>query len=109
MRQAGFLAAAGIYALDNHVSRLKEDHRRAAELAATLSTLPYIEQVVPVQTNLLFFYLDKSLPGSLFLEKLKQKNIHALTLSNQQVRFVTHLDFNDEQLEATISALKQSF
>jgi threonine aldolase len=55
MRQAGFLAAAGIYALDNHVERLREDHRRAKELERILSSLSYVDAVVPVQSNLIFF------------------------------------------------------
>lgn len=99
MRQAGFLAAAGIYALDHHISRLKEDHRRAKEIERILNTLSYVESVVPVQSNLIFFNLSPALPGNIFLQKLKEHNIHALSLSPQNIRFVTHLDFNDDMLE----------
>jgi len=67
MRQAGFLAAAGIYALDNHVERLKHDHRRARQLGEILKNLPFVEGIVPIESNLLFFNIDKSFPHKNFL------------------------------------------
>jgi len=106
MRQAGFLAAAGIYALDNHVERLREDHRRAKELERILSSLSYVDAVVPVQSNLIFFTLADSMPTDVFLNKLKQHDIHTMALSPQTVRFVTHLDFTDDMLEEVKKVLK---
>jgi len=106
MRQAGYLAAACIYALDNHVERLREDHRRAKELESLLLTLPYVEEVTPVQTNLVFFSLKASMPVDQFLRKLRENDIYAMALAPQQVRFVTHLDISDEMMEKVKTVLK---
>lgn len=106
MRQAGFLAAAGIYALDHHVERLKHDHRRARQLGEILANLPFVEEIVPIQSNLLFFNIDKSFPAPEFLSKLKRNQIHAMALSPQTVRFVTHLDFTDDMLTETEKVLR---
>jgi threonine aldolase len=106
MRQAGYLAAAGIYALDNHVGRLKEDHARAREIGKTLESLSYVEEVLPVDTNILIFKLSKAIPEKEFIGKLAEKNVLAMDLGPQTIRFVTHLDFTDEMLTETISVLK---
>jgi len=106
MRQAGYLAAACIYALDNHVERLREDHRRAKELESVLQTLPYVSEVTPVQTNLVFFSLKAEMPVDIFLRKLRENDIYAMALAPQQVRFVTHLDISDEMMEKVKLVLK---
>ena len=106
MRQAGYLAAAGIYALDNHVDRLADDHRRAAHLGAVLSSLPFVEDVVPVQSNIIFFKLDDRLSEIDFFAQLTKNDIHALALSPGNIRFVTHLDFTDEMLEVLEKTLR---
>lgn len=99
MRQAGFLAAAGKYALLNHVERLREDHIRARRIGEMLAQLPFVKEIVPIDTNMIFFHLDESMPSGIFLEKLRNRNIHALALSPQVVRFVTHLDITDPMLD----------
>lgn len=106
MRQAGYLAAACIYAIDNHVERLREDHRRAKQLETTLNSLSYIEAVIPVQTNLVFFSLKPSMPVDKFLSNLRKNNIYAMALAPQQVRFVTHLDITDEMMEKVTGVLR---
>lgn len=106
MRQAGYLAAACIYALDNHVERLRDDHRRARQLEEILLFLPYVESVIPVHTNLVFFCLKPTMPVQAFLAKLKENNIHALQLAPQEVRFVTHLDITDEMIVKTAEILR---
>jgi threonine aldolase len=106
MRQAGFLAAAGIYALDNHVERLKDDHRRAKELGAAIQKLSYVESVLPVDTNLIIFTLSDKISTEDFLKKIGTKNIKGSVFGKQTIRFVTHLDFDDAMLEKTITALK---
>jgi threonine aldolase len=98
-RQAGFLAAASIYALDNHVDRLSHDHARAKQLAEILKTKPEIIDILPVETNIVIFQLAKGLLSSDYVEMLKQKGILAATFGKDKVRFVTHLDFTDEHLE----------
>lgn len=106
MRQAGYLAAAGIYALDNHVERLKEDHNRAATLANVLSKLNFVETILPVKTNIVIFNLKQEVSPASFVEMLKQKGIIISAFGNQAVRLVTHLDFTDEMLANVIIALK---
>ncbi|HOP64562.1 MAG TPA: GntG family PLP-dependent aldolase [Spirochaetota bacterium] len=106
MRQAGFLAAAGIYALENNIKRLGEDHKRAREIGKVLETLPYVEEVVPVETNILIFRLKDSITEKEFLVKLKGKGILATAFGPQTIRFVTHLDFTEEMLHRTVEILK---
>ncbi len=98
MRQAGYLAAAGIFALDNHINRLKEDHNRAHQLGKMIENLPFITEVFPIQTNIVIFKLDEKMPSETFLKKLSDNEILAVQFGKQTIRLVTHLDFNDEML-----------
>ncbi|RAI84684.1 threonine aldolase family protein [Algoriphagus yeomjeoni] len=98
MRQAGFLAAAGIYALDHHVSRLKEDHARARTLGEMLLKLSFVSEVFPVATNIVIARLERVTPEE-FMKKLSDQQIKSVKFGPDLVRFVTHLDFGDEQLE----------
>lgn len=107
MRQAGYLAAAGIYALDHNIDRLKEDHARARALAKVLSMLPYVESILPVDSNILIFTLAPVLSEKVFLEQLRERDIHAFSLSPRMIRFVTHLDFTDEMMDRTVEVLKK--
>jgi threonine aldolase len=93
MRQAGYLAAAGMYALQNNVSRLEEDHKRAKELGAVLQQLPWVEKVEPVETNILIFAVKSPLSDKTVMEKLKQKNISISSMGHGKLRIVTHLDY----------------
>lgn len=106
MRQAGYLAAAGIYALDHHVERLADDHARASKLGEALKALSYIESVLPVDTNIIIFTLSDKMNSDLFVKKLLDKGIKAVGFGKQTIRFVTHLDFTDAMLEKTITTLK---
>lgn len=105
MRQAGFLAAAGIYALDHHVERLKEDHSRARELGATLAAMPYVKEVLPVDTNIVIFHLT-NLTAAEFEEKLKPYHIKVSAFGKQTVRLVTHLDFTDDMLHHAVHVFR---
>ena len=95
MRQVGYLAAAGIYALDNNINRLADDHRRAKELGAVLSKLPWVAKVEPVETNILIFSLKEGFDENLFVEKLKERNIHISSMGHGKLRIVTHLDYRE--------------
>jgi threonine aldolase len=107
MRQAGFIAAAGLYALENNIGRLKEDHQRARELAKTISTLGYVKELLPVDTNIIVFTLhDNQDPGK-FLSNLSENNIKAVPFGKNTIRFVTHLDIDDSMIEQTVSVLKK--
>jgi threonine aldolase len=99
MRQAGFLAAAGVYALDNHVNRLKTDHLNAKEIAVCLEKLDYVKSVKPVKTNIIIFDLQDNLTANSFLDKLAKNGVKASAFGPKTVRFVTHLDVSDEMTQ----------
>jgi threonine aldolase len=107
MRQAGYLATAGIYALDHNIKRLKEDHIRAGELAKVLRAKPFVKSMMPVDTNILIFELASGIEPVKFLAKLSEHEIKALPFSTTQVRMVTHLDFDDAMLDKTVSILNK--
>jgi len=107
MRQAGYLAAAGIYALDHHVERLRDDNERARRLGAKLETLPYVENVRPVRTNIVIFDVKKPFTADSFLAKLKEKEVVASAFGPQTVRLVTHLDFTEAMLAVTLDVLEK--
>jgi len=108
MRQAGFLAAAGLYALKNNVARLKDDHQRAKQLESVLLSLNYIESVLPAYTNIVIFNLKKDLiTGDEFQQKLAEQNIKIAAFGKHTIRMVTHLDFTDDMLAQTITVLKK--
>ncbi len=109
MRQAGYLAAAGIYALDNHIARLKEDHEHARQLAETLASLPYVTNIRPVQTNIVVFDLAHEPAGATpanFLKYLADNDVKASMFGPQTIRFVTHLDVTREMVERAIKVLR---
>lgn len=105
MRQAGILAAAGVYALDHHAGRLQEDHVRARHIGAALAELPCVESVVPVVTNIVIANLRAPMEASGFLLKLREQGVLASRFGPQTIRFVTHLDIHDADLECTRAAL----
>lgn len=106
MRQAGYLAAAGLYALDNHVERLVEDHKRAKELGEVLSKLSIIKAVEPIETNIVIFELNNGIDENKFIKKLKAKNIHIIGMGTNKLRIVTHLDYTDAMHEKFLEILK---
>ena len=107
MRQAGFLAAAAIYALDNNIKRLKEDHIRAKKIADVLQNTSYVTDLLPVETNIIIFSLKDSWTSETFLKKLEDFNIKGVAFGKKTVRFVTHLDFDNVQLDKTIEAIQK--
>lgn len=107
MRQSGYMAAAGIYALDHHVDRLKEDHRRARDIGKTLQRLDYVHHVLPVDTNIVIFQLAGDLSTDHFLAKISEHNLKAVPFGPKEIRFVTHLDFDDEKLDRALKVLER--
>jgi len=99
MRQAGFLAAAGIFALDNHLERLQEDHQRAKEIAQVFEKTSFAKSMMPVVTNILIMELTDESKTNRFYEYLTENQILIGKVSPTQIRMVTHLDFDDKQLE----------
>ena len=102
MRQAGYLAAACDYALDTNIDLLQNDHRRALEIETILKDLPYVLEVLPVETNIVIFSVEN--PND-FVDYLKSKKILCSAIGPKQIRFVTHLQFTDEMLELLLKAL----
>lgn len=105
MRQAGYLAAAGLYALEYNVARLADDHRRAQQLSTVLQSQPYVAEVLPVETNLVIFRLADEMPPKAFLEHLEEQGIRASSFGPQMIRFVTHLDVDDAMVARIEAAL----
>lgn len=97
MRQSGFLAAAGIYALDNHIDRLHEDHEKAKEIGKVLEALEFIKKVEPIETNIIIFELDETkMSAETFLGKLEENHISIIGMGQGKLRIVTHLDYTKE-------------
>jgi len=105
MRQAGYLAAAGTYALDNHVERLREDHDKARELGDALRGLDYVSDILPVQTNIVIFDLDDSFSSDQFLDHLHQHGVLAASLDERRIRIVFHLDITAAQFDKVLAAI----
>ena len=95
MRQSGYLAAAGIYALQNNINRLEEDHRRAKELGKKLAECSWVFRVAPVETNIVVFSVQSHIDDNAAIEKLKQKGIAISLLAKGSLRMVTHLDYKE--------------
>lgn len=107
MRQAGYLAAAGTYALKNHVDRLRQDHEHAKAIAGALQGKSYVEEVLPVETNIIIFRLRGPMTSQNFVAKMKESGILTHAISSTQVRLVTHLDITSEMVDKTIDTIQK--
>ncbi|MCL5244753.1 beta-eliminating lyase-related protein [Cellulophaga sp. 20_2_10] len=107
MRQAGYLAGAAIYALDNHIERLQEDHRKAKEIGEVLAGLNFVKSVEPIETNIIIFAIDeKRITQEQFLAKLQENDVEIIGMGQGKLRIVTHLDYTDSMHTKFISILK---
>ncbi|MGY3794562.1 threonine aldolase family protein [Aquimarina sp. 433] len=97
MRQVGYMAAAGIYALDNHMDRLIEDHKKATEIGEVLEKLSFVKSVEPIDTNIIIFTIDRN--EEEFIAQMAEKNIHFYGMGQGKLRFVTHLDYTTQMHE----------
>jgi threonine aldolase len=107
MRQAGYLAAAGIYALENNIDRLAVDHRHAKMLADALSKKDFIGSMFPVETNIIIFEVNRRLTPAAFAEKMRENDIRVTVISKTQVRLVVHLDVTADMVSKTIQVIEQ--
>ena len=107
MRQAGFMTAAGIYALEHHIGRLAEDHQLAKAFGAEIAGLSYIEEVFPVETNIVIAKLAKEIIQTEFLTNLSSNGVKAVPFGPQLIRFVTHLDVNEVNVNHALEVLKK--
>ena len=106
MRQAGYIAAAGIYALENNIARLEEDHQHAKQIAEALSKKDFIGKIMPVETNIVIFEVSGSYTAKEFCERLQLDDILCLSISPTQVRIVTHLDVTEEMVKKLIKVIE---
>lgn len=106
MRQAGFLAAAGIYALDHHVNRLADDHQHAKALAEALSSSSFVSSVMPVETNIVLFDVAPNLKAEQVVKAFEAKGVLCNTTSPKTIRLVTHLDVSPSMIDQTIQIIK---
>ena len=107
MRQSGYLAAAGIYALQNNINRLEADHRRAKELGTQLEKCDWVSIIEPVETNIVVFSAKPHIKDQEVIEKLKQKGISISLLAKGKLRMVTHLDYRQVMHEYVLEALEK--
>jgi threonine aldolase len=105
MRQAGILAAGALYALDHHVERLAEDHRRAAEFRSALEATEGVSFPMSSPTNIVWFDVEDS---DQFIATAEENSVRLLSTDPGRVRAVFHLDVNDSGLERAIDACKKS-
>jgi threonine aldolase len=107
MRQAGYLAAAGIFALEHHISRLTEDHRHAKMIEAALAEKSFIDTILPVETNIVIASFRPPYSPQQFIEAMKKEDILLFSISSTQVRLVLHLDITLEMVNKTISVINK--
>jgi threonine aldolase len=105
MRQVGYMAAAGLYALDNNIERLAEDHKKASEIAVHLANQEYVSKVEPTETNIVIFYLTDIISEEKFINDLMKKNIKISNMGQGKLRVVTHLDYTDQMHETFLGVL----
>lgn len=104
MRQAGYIAAAGLYALDHHIGRLADDHARARTLAAALGERSYVARMMPAETNIVIAQLHSE--AQALISFLKARGILASAMGPRMVRFVFHLDIDDSGLDQILQGVR---
>ncbi len=107
LRQAGYLAATALYALDQNVERLNTDHKHAKKIGEALQKHPLVKMVLPVETNLVIFELNDGVDPHSFISRMKEKEVLLLTISNKRLRIVTHLDISEEMVSDFLKTLAQ--
>lgn len=99
MRQAGIIAAGGLYALKNNINRLKDDHKRAKQIEEILNQVDWVKEVIPVETNIVVAELKNPEKQSQIIQNMKEKGILVTDFGYGRIRFTTHLDITDEAIE----------
>lgn len=108
MRQVGFMAAAGIYALDHQVERLELDHIKASAIGEVLRKAEYVGDVEPIETNIIIFYLKDPATEASFMKQLQQKEIRISNMGHGKLRIVTHHDYSEEMHQRFIKVLENT-
>jgi len=108
MRQAGIIAAAGNYALDNNIARLSEDHTRARRLAEAIEQMPIFSvDLEQVQTNMVYIGCKQGQADDI-VSRLSKEGVDALTIDDSSIRVVTHLHITDEDIDRAINAFEKA-
>jgi threonine aldolase len=107
MRQAGYIAAAGIFAIENNIERLAEDHKHAKLLAEEFSKKDFISNIMPVETNIIILEVKNKFSAATLQSKLKENNILCLPISETKIRLITHLDISPEMISRTIEVIRE--
>ena len=105
MRQAGYMAAAGLYALQNNIERLEQDHLHAKQIAAAFADKKFIQEILPVETNIVILTTITNIPSKHITDRLLEKEVLAMAIAENQIRFVTHLDITEEMMEKTLKVI----
>ena len=105
MRQAGYLAAAGIFALENNINRLQDDHDNAKKIASALSAKSFVGEILAVETNIVIFEILAPYTPESFAALMEEHSISVMAISATQVRMVTHLDVSNEQVDKLVTVL----
>ena len=107
MRQSGYLAACGLYALENNINRLEEDHKKAKEIEESLKSLYFVKKVEEVETNIIIFEINSNYSSEIFINKLQKKGVKLIGMGDNKLRLVTHLDYSDNHHEAFLDILSK--
>jgi threonine aldolase len=107
MRQAGIIAAGGLYAIKNQAYRLKEDHAHALQLETILNELPWVAEVMPVQTNIVVTILKDIFKRDEIISKLSESGIRIMPFGEGMLRMVTHMNVNSAQIDEVCEVLKK--
>lgn len=107
MRQSGYLASAAIFAIENQIDDLKNDHIKAKEIESVLKNLNFIKNVEPVSTNIIIFSLIDEVDETYFINKMKENNILIISLGEDKLRIVTHRDYTDFQHDYFLSTIQK--
>jgi len=105
MRQIGYMAAAGLYAIENHIDRLEEDHKKAKEIGSVLEKLSFVANVEPIDTNIIIFTIREN--EEEFIAKMASQNIHFYGMGQGKLRFVTHLDYTEKMHQYFLEVLEK--
>jgi threonine aldolase len=106
MRQAGYMAACGIYALENNIDRLANDHANAKRIAGALETASYVSKLHPVDTNIIVFDVAHGTKAETIAKNFEDVNIRIMAIAPTQVRMVTHLDVTTEMVDYVVDSIK---
>lgn len=106
MRQAGYLAAAGIYALENNIERLEIDHLHAKQITAALIKKEFTGAIMPVETNIIIFEVVAPYTPKSFAAELAKFSILSMPISANQVRMVTHLDITEAMVKNLVAVIE---